>query len=77
MYAPAKAITNHCAEFENTLQALWCGSTVCTTEFDIDLECKVVAILVSRAMQLACSNDLRNHPLFDISPLLNGGTKLP
>lgn len=58
------------------LQALWCGSTVRTTKFDIDLESEIVAILVLSAMQLACPNNLRNHPLFDISPLLNGGTKL-
>lgn len=52
------------------------GSIICTTEFDIDLERKVVAILVARAMQLACSNNLRNDSILDISPLLDGSTKL-
>ena len=76
MWVLAKAITDHRAKFENMLQALWCGSNVCTAKFDIDFECKVVAILVAGPMQLACSNDLRNHPLLDISPLLDGNTKI-
>lgn len=71
-----KAITNHRANLENMLQALWCGSIVCTTKFDIDLECEVVAILVASAIQLASSNNLSDHSFFDISPLLDGSTEL-
>ena len=76
LYIPVKAITNHRANLENTLQALWCGSIVRTTKFDIDFECEIVAILVSSAIQLASSNNLCDHSIFDISPLLYGSTKL-
>jgi len=76
VWVPAKAITDHRAKFENMLQGLGCGSNVRTTKLDIDFECKIIAILVASPMQLACSNDLRNYPLFDISPLLDGSTEL-
>jgi len=76
LYVAAEAITDHRPRRENVFQAFRRGNNISTTEFDVDLERKVVAILVSSAVQLARSNNLCNNSILDISPLLDGSTKL-
>jgi hypothetical protein len=72
----ARAITYHRTKFENMFQAFRYGSVVCTTKFDVDLEGEIVAVLVASTMELACSNDLCDNSVLDISPLLDGNTKV-